>query len=200
MLKDWVLKNWLVADRWVLENFFQPLILTCQLLNDKNYVEVVLVPPCPELEQCGLYGKQEQLHILLVGRRSNTRITNLHKLVQVVDLSQVCAVHLCNIVVKSNFWFFMSKVLHSVIVTFGSSCLNVFFWEKGRTPAKDILVVCSNEWMNGLGKKVKISGAMPPLNIESFGCDFVITYDWDSDNPCNDCCFQVRRLLIMLRV
>ncbi|XP_063875017.1 uncharacterized protein LOC135108176 [Scylla paramamosain] len=67
----------------------KPLILTCQLLNDKNYVEVVLVPPCPELEQCGLYGSWEQLHILLVGRRSNTRIANLHKLLRVVDLSQI---------------------------------------------------------------------------------------------------------------
>ncbi|MPC19150.1 hypothetical protein E2C01_012058 [Portunus trituberculatus] len=68
----------------------KPFILTCQLLNDKNYVEVVLVPPCPELEQCGLHGSQEQFHILLVGQRSNTRIVNLHKLLHVADLSQVC--------------------------------------------------------------------------------------------------------------
>lgn len=70
---------------------FQPQILTCQLLNENHYVEVVLVPHCPELEQCGLQGSVNlMLHVVFVCRRSDTRITNLHKLLDVVDLSEAC--------------------------------------------------------------------------------------------------------------
>ena len=49
------------------------------------------MPHCQELEELGLHGYvKEMLHVIFVCQTSNTRISNLHKLLDVVDLAEAC--------------------------------------------------------------------------------------------------------------